>query len=247
MAGGAENAREGGSRVGVLLTSHPRQQLWMRQGIWSLYGFPGPVVLGYDDVDADMLPLDQIMPPVTEIFMTGNRWPPGSGHVRGELLQMKRGGEILAELGCTHVFKACADSTAYLWRTGFRELLRLMREREVKVVCAGTALVFAETEAYRRIMSDYHENVRCGSAELYWFHKMRDELRIPHVADWPDWNAKLGRFHVHGHWALQQGIGIGDAWAVGELWPREGKPVSHERRMEIVSELRARRKAKTGG
>ena len=106
--------------LGIILTSHPRQQLFMRQGIMSWLGWQGsPIVLVYDDIDAEMLP-SEFCPPINHIVCTGQ--PIGRlGHKSGELMTIKIGAEKLRDLGCEYIFKSAADTAVYRHR-GFNQL-----------------------------------------------------------------------------------------------------------------------------
>lgn len=120
--------------LGIVLTSHPRQQLFMRQGISSWYGWQGDtIILTYDDIDADMLPISEFCPPITHIVCTGQ--PAGQlGHRSGELVTIKIGAEKLRDLGCEYIFKSAADTTVYRHR-GFNLLFELFDQQD-RLNCA---------------------------------------------------------------------------------------------------------------
>ena len=107
------------STVGILLTSHPRQQLFWNECLPSWDNSPYFVLLGYDDVDIERIkkPLSKFSG-IKEVFVTGTR----HGHLAGELQQLKMGFEILYNKGFHYVLKLAADfrvgnldGIEYLW------------------------------------------------------------------------------------------------------------------------------------
>lgn len=204
-------------QLGVLVTSHPKQHVWMDQAFASWAGWPGFMLLGYDHTDIDDLPIDRWRPPVTETFVTGK--PAGHwGHFRGELWQMKLGAEILRERGFKFIYKTAADNCCYRWRNLAR-IRELLQNKRYDIILCGTTQIFARIEFFAGAMALWSEQVtRCGGAELFMNHCIR-ELK-PNVCyqKVPFWHEQLGLIHLQGEYAVNTGISIFDTWAIGQKW-----------------------------
>lgn len=212
--------------LGIVLTSHPRQQMFMQQGIMSWLGFQGgDIVLAYDDIDAEMLPRPEFCPPVNHIICTGQ--PLGRlGHRGGELMTIKIGAEKLRDLGCEYIFKDSADTTTYRYR-GFDQLFELLDKVKTDLIVLKHCVVFfGRTEAVCRAMEpvklpDFINEPIKGTAEG-WFGNYCKAAGVTEYGlndeNW--WEKILGRIHVQGEYALNHQIGTRDTWKTGEIWLR---------------------------
>jgi len=54
-------------KLGILITSHPKQQKFWKYGLGSWEGCPLYILMGYDDENLDELPLAEFMPPVNDV------------------------------------------------------------------------------------------------------------------------------------------------------------------------------------
>lgn len=210
--------------LAVLVTAHPKQHLWMHQAFASWAGYGGYMLLGYDHTTTDDLPLSDWQPPVSETFVSGKAagyW----GHHRGELWQMKMGGQILAERGYRYIYKTAADNTCYRWRN-LKNIFKLIFGKEhLDLVICGTTQIFGKLDAFNAIMDLWSQDIhKCGGAECFLYHRIQDlglrDCRMK-VA-W--WNEILGLVHLQGEYAVNNGLSIPDTWAIGQLW---GKWYSH--------------------
>ena len=155
-------------KLGILITSHPKQQKFWKYGLGSFEGCPLYILMGYDDLNLNEVPLDEIMPPVNETFVTG--LPKGKiGHFRGELEQMKKGGQILKEKGFEWIFKTAADTAWWKWRN----LWKLFGEcKGYDFVMAGTSTIFGKLDSFNKCMELWPVH-KCGGAELYFNSQIR--------------------------------------------------------------------------
>jgi hypothetical protein len=194
----------------------------MRAGIESMDGWPGFILLGYDDVDASALPLDEWSGIVNETFVTGE--PKGRlGHAGGELAQMRRGAELLAERGFRYVFKHSADVAVYD-HSGIAKTIEFAEREKIDLVTEGTAVVIGRMAPFYAVMRDYypgHPNFRSRVAEGYFGRQARD-MEVTTLKKGKRWWAdQLMRVHIQGRWARNQGVGVKHSWLVGEIWPRD--------------------------
>lgn len=204
--------------LAILITSHPRQQIFMEHCLSCYLDCPVFRLMGYDDVDYTPLP-HRLRRYVDEIFATGYPFSK-LGHVRGELVQMKMGAEILDQKGYKFFYKTAADTTLYWW-SHFKYFFDLLDKEKVDIVHTLTNCIFGRVKALRRIMDEYEPfETRCGSAELFFVHSIRNnkvtELRIPSQV----WTEKIGRIHFQGCYAQDHVMNIEQTWEVGEIWPR---------------------------
>lgn len=210
-------------KLGVILTSHPRQQLFMRQGIMSWLGWKGgPIVLVYDDIDDKALPKEEFCPPITNIICTGQRL----GHKKGELYGIKIGAEKLRDLGCEYIFKTAADTTIYRHR-GFNKLFQLYDEYKVDLINAKrTVIFFGRTEAVCKItetikLPEFIPLHMPEPAEGWFGHRLDiSGIKEKRIDGGPWWEKELGRIHVQGEYALDYLNSVVGTWKIGEIWPR---------------------------
>jgi len=204
--------------LGVLVTSHPKQHIFMDQAFASWAGYPGFMLLGYDHTDTDDLPIGRWTPPISETFVTGK--PAGHwGHFRGELWQLKLGGQLLAERGCKYIYKTAADNCCYRWRNLKRIFKVLHGKEKYDLIICGTTQIFGKLDVFNQCMDLWSESVtRCGGAELFLNHCIR-QLK-PNVCymkvGW--WHEILGLIHLQGEYAANTGMSIFDTWAIGQQW-----------------------------
>jgi hypothetical protein len=213
------------STVGVLLTAHPRQQMFWEEALPNWTDSPFYVLLGYDDVDCEKIkkPLEKF-PGVKDCFATGHRY----GHVKGELLQMKMGAKILAEKGFQYMLKSAADYNIYpmglehLWRA-----LELQNHTTAhdgptggQILHLGTNLVFGFTNIIYAMMQPLDLNHRYGAAERF-FNRRRlilNVVRAGFEGGKAGVEAAIRLHHAQGQYAHDHHITIQDTWDLGEIW-----------------------------
>lgn len=197
----------------ILLTSHPKGQLWMEAGLLSWKHSGLPILLGYDDKDTDFLP-KKIKDLVDYWFVTGER----SGHVGGELRQFKLGAALMKEMGFEYFFKSAADTTTYR-HTAFKELHELLADNDF--ARDGTSIVYGKVDSLVKLMEPFASNMKVGAAELY-FGNVGKDLGLTSVGlPRKDWNYKLGRVHIQGEYAKYHfGGKVAKTWEIGEIWKR---------------------------
>jgi hypothetical protein len=203
--------------IGVLITSHPRQQKFWDQAFASWAGYPHFMVLGYDDDNMDGIPLENYMPPVKQTFLTDR--PAGKlGHFRGELEQLKIGGKLLAKYGYEYFYKSAADNCCYRWRN-IPYLHKTLKKFDL-LIC-GTTQMFGKVSALNKVMELWQESLRSGGAELYVYSQIRAfDLNVRYEKA-PFWNTLLGLVHVQGECALNQGTNVMRTWIGGQKWGEE--------------------------
>jgi hypothetical protein len=205
--------------IGILITSHPKQQKFWQQAFASWAGFPGYMLMGYDDDNREAVPLEDFMPPITDFFLT--KYKAGYlGHFRGELEQLKRGGKILEAQGVEYFYKSAADNCCYRWRN-IPKLHKVLKKFDL-LIC-GTTQMFGKVSALNKVMELWHEKLRSGGAELYVYSQIRaHELNVKYEKG-PFWNDVLGLVHVQGELALNQGTNVMRTWIGGEKWTPDFK------------------------
>ena len=212
------------SQVGVLITSHPQQIRFWEHGLYSWLNYPFYLLLGYDHTDFNGVPMDKFVPPVTETFVTGKPFGK-NGHLKGELWQMKIGGEILRDRGFKYFYKTAADTTCYKWRN-LRNLCKLLdsptpigNQKEggpYDLIRTGTAQIFGRTKILNNIMATWEDGKKCGAAEL-WLNARKREQGVKSVgfpAPW--WEETLGRIHVQGEYAQNNNRSVSSTWQDGD-------------------------------
>ena len=213
--------------IGIMMTASPRTQRWFYQGILSWRDWRGgPVLLVYMDIDTDMLPLQDFMPPVTHVVCPGEPW----GHRGGELMGIKFGANKLRELGIRYVFKSAADTAVFAHR-GLFKLRDHLEESDVDVIgWKATLHFFAKTEKICEMFEGVEiEDIRGqgGCAETVYgrYANSRGIKRKGMPRDF-NWEKELRRTHVHGQYArnkeafAEEKFGPREAWKDGVIWPR---------------------------
>ena len=206
-------------KLGVLLTSHPRQQMFMKDALVSWRGYPYHIEIGYDD-EYPNFPIEHLhnyLPEKHDYFYT-NRKAGELGHFRGELIQMQIGGKILEEKGYEYIFKSAADTTCYKWRNLDKLFDLLLGKHHYDIILCGTAVLLAKTKVFNACLADYNEHTKCGGAELFFNSQIRKHgfKDCRKKADF--WETLLGRIHVQGEYALNTQTNIIETWKVGQLW-----------------------------
>jgi hypothetical protein len=204
------------SKLGVLLTSHPKQQKFMDMGIKSWFNYPYGITLGYDN---DSIPpeLEQYKPPISDIFISD--YPEGHlGHVKGELTLMKEGGRLLKEQGKEYIFKSAADTTCYRWYNFGRLFNVLLGREKYDFILCGTAVIFGRLDSFNKCMELFHPHFRTGGAELYLDSQIRAFDMKTKREKAPFWEPLLGRVHIQGEYAICNGIKIEQTWKEGKIW-----------------------------
>lgn len=212
------------STVGILLTSHPRQQMFWEECLPCWNDTPYYILLGYDDVDdTKITPHMNRFPAVDDIFVTGAR----HGHMGGELCQLKKGFEILYDRGFHYVLKLAADfrvgnpdGIKYLWEVLEEKRYPMPGDSTVGAQVLGdqTAWMFGFAGILFTLFRRYdHNRKKGGSAELFY---MRHRRSINGTM------AKLNRrifdvldmLHVQGQYAKDHNMSIQKTWEIGEIW-----------------------------
>jgi hypothetical protein len=206
------------SRIAIVLTAHPGQQKFWAPVLLSLEGFPGPLVLAYDDLDTACLPPD-VTKRFAAIVVTG--FAPGRlGHGPGELVCMRAGFAAARDQGAPCVLKICFDRPLWRWRHLDRLVARLESDA-VDCLCCGTAICFGRTELLAEAMDQGDPAGRKGSAESFWWRALAQrKVRVAKIDDAFWWEKRLGALHIHGEYCLNHGHGPGWSWPAGQLWPR---------------------------
>lgn len=212
------------STVGVLLTSHPRQQLFWDDCLPSWTDSPYFVLMGYDDKTTEHIeePLKKY-PGVKEVFCTGQR----SGHVGGELTQLKMGFDILAQKGFIYALKLAADfqvrnldGIEYLWQKLEEPIHQMPGEGKYGSQMVGdqTAWMFGYTAILRAITQPFERHKKKGgSAEMFCVRHRRQinvtmtklPLRIFEILDMT---------HMQGLYARENKMSIQKTWNIGEIY-----------------------------
>ncbi len=207
------------SRLGVLITSHPKQQKFWDYGLGSWEGCPLHIIMGYDDVNGDEVPFDKYMPPVKEVFYTG--YPKGYiGHFRGELEQLKTGGLMLERLGYELFYKTAADTTCWKWRN-LDKLCKAISNYDF-IMC-GTAIIFGRVKSFNKCMELWNTKLKCGGAELYFGSQIKAfNMKVrPEKPPW--WEEMLGRIHTQGEYAANNQMSVIGTWVEGHKWGEDFK------------------------
>jgi hypothetical protein len=227
--------------VGVLLTSHPRQQKFWDACLPCWDNSPFYVLMGYDDVNIDKIeePMSKYKG-INDIFWTGQR----TGHVRGELLQFKMGFTRLYKMGFHYALKVGAD---HLIRRmdGVKDLWALLEGRygsdpeetigplpdSGHLVGVETAFMFGFTGVFYSMFSDFDWKTKnhVGDAENYARYKRR--MLNYKVVPYPkgvkytwDGFSLLDMDHVQGLYAQSKQIELGrrvkikETWSEGEIY-----------------------------
>jgi len=213
------------STVGVLLTSHPRQQMFWDECLPSWDNSPYYVLLGYDDVDDSRIK-DRVRDKykgIKDIFVTGARY----GHLAGELYQLKQGFEILYNRGFHYVLKLAADlrvrnldGIEYLWEALEHKKYPIQAEGSVgaQVIGNQTAWMFGFAGILHALFGNFdHTQKRGGSAELF-FVRHRRLMNVTMVTLPLKIFDILDMLHVQGQYKNDRKITIQQTWDIGEIW-----------------------------
>jgi len=205
--------------LAVLITSHPKQQKYWQQALGSWRDYPHYILMGNDDDTWEGIPLDNIMPPVKDLFLT--KYKAGYlGHFRGELEQMQIGGRILAEKGYKYIYKTAADNTCYRWRN-LINIQKVLKKKDF-IIC-GTTQIFGNLKKFNKAMELWHPKLRSGGAELYFYSQIRAyEMNVIYKKG-PWWNKILGLIHVQGEHAINTDKNIVGTWVDGHVWKEDYK------------------------
>jgi hypothetical protein len=210
----------------VVLTSHPRQQKWFEPVLIALENYPGPLIMVYDDVDLAAIP-DEILRRFAIAEPTG--YPAGQlGHGRGELVCMRQGFRLAAELAAAFCFKLGFDEPPWRWRN-LRRLLDQIYEKQIDLMDCDTRAILGRTGALVSIMEAHDVVARgYGAAENYWRSvcKERNIDRL-FIRERQYWEIELGLLHLQGEYAHNVGQKNRYSWNIGEIWPRENAAITH--------------------
>lgn len=207
------------NELAILLTGHPKHQKFWENAMMSWEGCPYYILLAYDDIDMTALPIEKF-PMVKDVICS--KVPAGQlGHAKGELTLMQLGGKFLANKGYKYIFKSAADTAIWKWNK-IQAIHKLMIGANVKVVQCGTAIMYAELEAFNQVMEPFYKDKRLGSAELFFTNTRRNlHIKSHSIEDRNFWGSILGRVHVQGSWCRNNNIGVADSWKIGEIWRRK--------------------------
>lgn len=180
-------------KIGVLITSHPRQQKFWNQALASWVGYPHYILMGCDDDTWSNTPIEKYIPPVKEVFLT--QYPAGHlGHFRGELEQLKLAANILEQRGKEFFYKTAADNTCYRWRN-LPFCHKVLKKKDL-LIC-GTTQMFGKVKALKKVMELWQPKLRSGGAELYVYSQIKAHNLSVAYQKAPYWqNAQIGRAHV---------------------------------------------------
>lgn len=208
--------------VGILLTSHPRQQMFWDECLPSWEGSPYYVLLGYDDVNDDKIK-DHLrrFPGVKDHFVTGSR----TGHVCGELTQLKMGFDILHRKGFYYSMKLAADFRVKNY-DGIKTFWQLIEgiypqmpdQGKVQTVGDSTAFMFGCSGILSVMLSDFDRHrKKGGSAEQFVIRRKRQMNISTGYFNNTIFNV-LDMLHVQGQYAKDHKTSIQGTWAIGEVW-----------------------------
>jgi hypothetical protein len=177
------------------------------------------MLMGNDDDTWANTPIESFIPPVKEVFLTQES-AGRLGHFRGELEQLKLGGQILEGRGLEFFYKTAADNTCYRWRN-IPNLLKPLRKHDL-IIC-GTTQMFGKVSALNKIMELWHQNLKSGGAELYVYSQIRAfDFKVRYEKA-PFWQTLLGLVHVQGEVAINQGTNVMRTWIDGQKWGEENR------------------------
>ncbi len=212
------------STVGVLLTSHPRQQCFWDECLPSWNDTPYHVIMGYDDKDWNQIvPHMDRFPGIAEVFCTGDRF----GHVCGELEQMKIGFMKLYDAGCRYSMKLAADFKVNN-PNGVRKLWEMLEEPRYDIVGEGqtggqiigdaTGFMFGMSGILAIMFRDFDRfKKKGGSAEMYAIRRRR-MMNISRVKPKVNKFEILDMVHLQGVYAKFSEMSIQKTWEIGEIW-----------------------------
>lgn len=212
------------STVGVLLTSHPRQQCFWEECLPSWDNTPYHVILGYDDHNITKIePQLHRWPGIKDVFCTGGRL----GHVGGELQQLKIGFMKLFDRGCRYSLKLAADFKVNN-PDGIRDLWEMLEEPRYDSVGEGqiggqiigdaTGFMFGMSGILAIMFRDFERNKKKGgSAEMYSIRRRR-MMNVTRIKPKVNKFEVLDMVHLQGVYANMHEMSIQQTWALGEIW-----------------------------
>lgn len=214
------------STVGVLLTSHPRQQCFWDECLPKWTSSPYYVLLGYDDINADkIIPHVQRFPGITDIFCTGSR----IGHMCGELEQLKIGFMKLYDMGFKYSLKLAADfqpnnldGIKTLWEVLEGSYFPIKGQGLIggQIIGDSTGFMFGMSGILAMMFRDFDRHKKKGgSAEMYAIRRRR-AMNITRVQlpKGQDKFTLLNMVHLQGIYTKMHGMSIKQSWAIGEIW-----------------------------
>ena len=214
------------STIGVLLTSHPRQQMFWDDCLPSWTDSPYYVLMGYDDVDTSSIetPMKKY-PGVKDIFVTGNR----SGHVGGELMQLKMGFKKLFDMGFVYILKLAADMRVGRLE-GIRDLWEILEGKYypikngramigAQMLGEETAFMFGCAGLMAAVTSQYDPaKKKGGSAEAYCSrHRRKMNGTVIPIGPLKKFEI-LDMMHMQGRYAKDNKMTIQKTWDIGEIY-----------------------------
>ena len=213
------------STVGVLLTSHPKQQMFWDECLSSWTGSPYHVIMGYDynNCDAIIEPMKKY-PGVKEIFATGKVF----GHANGELMQLKIGFQRLFDMGFIYILKLAADFKVGNL-DGIKTLWEILETPYYPIMhghaCCGAQMLGEETGfmfgcagLMAAVASAFDGHKKGGSAETFFMrHRRKMNGTVVPVGREEKFRI-LDMVHVQGQYAKDHNMTIQDTWAIGEIY-----------------------------
>ena len=205
------------NKTAIVLTAHPKQQKWWRPVLLALEGYPGPLILAYDDIDFEPIP-DDIVRRFAIITITG--YPPGKlGHGRGELVCMRNGFVAAEQMDINYVLKLGFDEPPWRWRN-IAKLIDCLEDNRLDCIDCETRIIFGRPKLLAEVMQVIDVAARApGAAENYW-KSVINKYQILRITERPYWEKLLGIIHLQGEYSANHGHGNAFAWTIGELWPR---------------------------
>lgn len=213
------------STVGVLLTSHPRQQCFWDECLPKWNDSPYHVILGYDDVNADkIMPHMSRFPAIKEVFCTGDRF----GHMPGELEQLKIGFMKLFDKGFKYSLKLAADfqpnnldGIRILWEILEGEYFPVGKGKiGGQILGDATGFMFGISGVLAMMFRDFDRHKKKGgSAELFAMRRRR-AMNITRI-QLPKGQGKfelLDMVHLQGIYTKMHNMSIQQSWKIGEIW-----------------------------
>ena len=205
------------NKTAIVLTAHPKQQKWWRPVLLALEGYPGPLILAYDDIDFEPIP-DDIVRRFAIITITG--YQAGKlGHGRGELVCMRNGFVAAEQMDIDYVLKLGFDEPPWRWRN-IASLITSLEDNRLDCIDCETRFIFGRPKLLAEVMQVADVATRPpGAAESYW-RSVINKYNILRITERPYWEKLLGVLHLQGEYAANHGQGNAWSWTIGELWPR---------------------------
>lgn len=207
------------SHTAIVLTAHPKQQKWWASVLVALEGYPGPMILAYDDMDLAMIPRE-ILTRFNHAEASG--YSAGQlGHGRGELVCLKMGFAAACQMNTEYCLKLGFDEPPWRWRN-LRILIEELKEQQIDCIDCETRIIFGRSHLLLAAMNIGDVVARGpGAAENYWNTSTSNAgLRRKRIDDRTYWEHLLGLIHIQGEYAANLGMTNKWSWTIGELWPR---------------------------